>query len=61
MIKFTFPVLEKLGFHRDDVYDSGKPMKCGVENAGAAMWSVYAVRTDLCFPYGELKKLPAEY
>jgi NAD(P)H-flavin reductase len=63
MIKFTFPVLEKLGFTPETMYTTlENRMKCGVGKCGRCnVGPVYVCKDGPVFSYGELKKLPAEY
>jgi NAD(P)H-flavin reductase len=63
MIKFTFPVLEKLGFTPDTMYTTlENRMKCGVGKCGRCnVGPVYVCKDGPVFSYHELKQLPAEY
>jgi len=63
MIKFSFPVLEKLGFADDAVYTTLEMrMKCGVGKCGRCnIGSVYVCKDGPVFTAAQLKKLPAEY
>jgi NAD(P)H-flavin reductase len=63
MIKFTFPVLEKLGFAEDDVFTTLEMrMKCGVGKCGRCnIGPVYVCKDGPVFTATQLKALPAEY
>jgi NAD(P)H-flavin reductase len=63
MIKFTFPVLEKLGFTDDDVFTTLEMrMKCGVGKCGRCnIGPVYVCKDGPVFTATQLKALPAEY
>ncbi|MDP4268738.1 MAG: FAD/NAD(P)-binding protein [Bacteroidota bacterium] len=63
MIKFTFPVLYKLGFTPENIYTTlENRMKCGVGKCGHC----YVGKVCICkdgpvFTGAELEKMPAEY
>ena len=63
MIKFTFPVLEKLGFTEENIYTTlENRMKCGFGKCGRCnVGSVYVCKDGPVFSYEQLKLLPAEY
>ncbi|MDP4205900.1 MAG: FAD/NAD(P)-binding protein [Bacteroidota bacterium] len=63
MIKFTFPVLEKLGFKEDAIYTTlENRMKCGFGKCGRCNVGKYYVCKDgPVFTYQQLKELPDEY
>ncbi len=63
MIKFTFPVLEKLGFDDDEVFTTLEMrMKCGVGKCGRCnIGPVYVCKDGPVFTAAQLKALPAEY
>jgi len=63
MIKFTFPVLTKLGFPPDDVYTTlENRMKCGIGKCGRCNVGKYFVCKDgPVFTFSQLKELPPEY
>jgi len=63
MIKYTFPVLEKLGFEEDNVITTlENRMKCGLGKCGRCnIGSVYVCKDGPVFSYKELKALPQEY
>jgi len=63
MIKFTFPVLTKLGFEPDVVYTTlENRMKCGIGKCGRCNVGKYFVCKDgPVFTYSLLKELPPEY
>jgi NAD(P)H-flavin reductase len=63
MIKFTFPVLEKLGFQPSNIYTTlENRMKCGVGKCGRCnVGPVYVCKDGPVFTYEQLQRLPAEY
>jgi len=63
MIKFTFPVLQKLGFTDETIYTTlENRMKCGVGKCGRCnVGEVFICKDGPVFTYAELKKLPDEY
>jgi len=63
MIKYTFPVLEKLGFTEDQIYTTlENRMKCGFGKCGRCNVGKYFVCKDgPVFTYKQLKELPDEY
>jgi NAD(P)H-flavin reductase len=63
MIKFTFPVLEKLGFADDVIYTTlENRMKCGIGKCGRCnVGKVFVCKDGPVFTYNELKQLPPEY
>ena len=63
MIKFTFPVLEKLGFTPQTMFTTlENRMKCGVGKCGhCAAGPVYVCKDGPVFTYEQLLQLPAEY
>jgi NAD(P)H-flavin reductase len=63
MIKFTFPVLEKLGFTDDTIYTTlENRMKCGFGKCGRCnVGNVYVCKDGPVFTYKQLKELPDEY
>ena len=63
MIKFTLPVLQKLGFADRDIYTTlENRMKCGLGKCGRCnIGPVYVCKDGPVFTAEELKKLPAEY
>lgn len=63
MIKFTFPVLEKLGFTDDTIYTTlENRMKCGIGKCGRCnVGEVFVCKDGPVFSLKELKKLPPEY
>lgn len=62
MIKFTFPVLEKLGFRDDQVYTTlENRMKCGVGKCGHCnVGKLYVCKDGPVFSKEELNLIPAE-
>jgi sulfhydrogenase subunit gamma (sulfur reductase) len=62
MIKFTFPVLEKLGFSDDQVYTTlENRMKCGVGKCGRCnVGKLYICKDGPVFSKEELNLIPAE-
>jgi len=63
MIKYTFPVLEKLGFGANDIYTTlENRMKCGVGKCGRCNVGKYFVCKDgPVFTFTQIKELPPEY
>lgn len=63
MIKFTLPVLDKLGFAPENIYTTlENRMKCGVGKCGRCnVGQVYVCKEGLVFTAAQLKDLPAEY
>jgi NAD(P)H-flavin reductase len=63
MIKFTFPVLEKLGFTDDNIYTTlENRMKCGFGKCGRCnVGEKYVCLDGPVFTNVQLKELPAEY
>jgi len=62
MIKFTFPVLEKLGFRDDQVYTTlENRMKCGVGKCGRCnVGKLYICKDGPVFSKEELNLIPSE-
>lgn len=63
MIKFSFPVLEKLGFTPDQIYTTlENRMKCGVGKCGrCTVGPKYVCKDGPVFTYRQLQSLPPEY
>ena len=63
MIKFTLPVLDKLGFDLKDIYTTlENRMKCGLGKCGRCnVGKVYVCKEGPVFTAQQLKALPAEY
>jgi len=63
MIKYTLPVLEKLGFAAGDVYTTlENRMKCGCGKCGRCnVGPVYVCKDGPVFSAAQLAELPAEY
>ena len=63
MIKFTFPVLTRLGFAPGDIYTTlENRMKCGVGKCGRCNTGKYFVCKDgPVFTFAQLKEMPQEY
>lgn len=63
MIKYTFTVLEKLGFTDDTIYTTlENRMKCGFGKCGRCnVGPVYVCKDGPVFTYKQLKELPDEY
>jgi len=63
MIKFTFRVLEKLGFTEENIFTTlENRMKCGFGKCGRCnVGEVYVCKDGPVFSYAQLKLLPAEY
>ena len=63
MIKFTFPVLDKLGFRPEQIYTTlENRMKCGVGKCGRCnVGKMYVCKDGPVFSRVELEALPPEY
>jgi sulfhydrogenase subunit gamma (sulfur reductase) len=63
MIKFTLPVLSKLGFADDKIINSLEMrMKCGIGKCGRCnIGHKYVCKDGPVFTLAELKKMPQEY
>ncbi|MDP4268304.1 MAG: FAD/NAD(P)-binding protein [Bacteroidota bacterium] len=63
MIKFTFPVLEKLGFKEENIYTTlENRMKCGFGKCGRCnVGKVFVCKDGPVFNLTQLKDLPPEY
>jgi len=63
MIKYTMPVLNKLGFKDEDIITTlENRMKCGLGKCGRCnVGNVYVCKDGPVFNYEQIKKLPAEY
>jgi sulfhydrogenase subunit gamma (sulfur reductase) len=63
MIKFTLPVLVKLGFPEDRVYTTlENRMKCGIGKCGRCnIGPVYVCKDGPVFTAAEIKELPPEF
>jgi NAD(P)H-flavin reductase len=63
MIKFTFPVLARLGFAPGDIYTTlENRMKCGVGKCGRCNTGKYFVCKDgPVFTFAQLQEMPQEY
>ncbi len=63
MIKFTFPVLEKLGFKDENIFTTlENRMKCGVGKCGRCnVGKLYVCKDGPVFTKKELNDLPPEY
>lgn len=63
MIKYTFPVLEKLGFADDKIFTTlENRMKCGFGKCGRCnVGKVYVCKDGPVFTLAQLKELPDEY
>ncbi|GHT65856.1 heterodisulfide reductase subunit F [Bacteroidia bacterium] len=63
MIKFTFPVLDKLGFKPENIYTTlENRMKCGVGKCGRCnVGSKYVCKDGPVFSRVQLEELPPEY
>ena len=63
MIKYTFPVLEKLGFKDEMVFTTlENRMKCGIGKCGRCnVGKVFVCKDGPVFTLTEMKELPAEY
>jgi sulfhydrogenase subunit gamma (sulfur reductase) len=63
MIKFTMPVLKKLGFKDKDIYTTlENRMKCGFGKCGRCnVGKIFVCKDGPVFTYEQLLSLPAEY
>jgi sulfhydrogenase subunit gamma (sulfur reductase) len=63
MIRFTLPVMTKLGFGNDQIYTSlENRMKCGIGKCGRCnVGHKYVCVDGPVFSMAELAELPAEY
>ena len=63
MIKFTIPVLTKLGFADENIFTTlENRMKCGLGKCGRCnVGNVYVCKDGPVFTYQQLKSLPAEF
>ena len=63
MIKYTFPVLDKLGFTDNNIYTTlENRMKCGFGKCGRRnVGKVYVCKDGPVFTLSQLKELPDEY
>ena len=63
MIKYTFPVLAKLGFSDESIYTTlENRMKCGFGKCGRCnVGKVYVCKDGPVFTLAQLKELPDEY
>ena len=63
MIKFTLPVLQKLGFKDENIITTlENRMKCGLGKCGRCnVGNVYVCKDGPVFSYEQLKSLPDEY
>ncbi len=63
MIKFTLPVLEKLGFSPENIYTTlENRMKCGFGKCGRCnVGSTYVCKGGPVFTSAQLNNMPAEY
>ena len=63
MIKFTFPVLEKLGFKDENIYTTlENRMKCGVGKCGRCnVGKLYVCKDGPVFTKAQLNDIPPEY
>lgn len=63
MIKFTMPVLKKLGFRDKDIYTTlENRMKCGFGKCGRCnVGKIYVCKDGPVFTYEQLLSMPAEY
>lgn len=63
MIKFTFPVLEKLGFGPDSIFTTlENRMKCGIGKCGRCnVGEIFVCKDGPVFTYTKMKELPPEF
>ena len=62
-VKFTFPVLEKLGFAVENIYTTlENRMKCGVGKCGRCnVGKLYVCKDGPVFTKAQLNDIPPEY
>ncbi|HVO73367.1 MAG TPA: hypothetical protein VMT35_05055, partial [Ignavibacteriaceae bacterium] len=63
MIKYTFPVLTKLGFKDENIITTlENRMKCGLGKCGRCnIGNVYVCKDGPVFTYKQLKAMPDEF
>jgi NAD(P)H-flavin reductase len=63
MIKYTFPVMMKLGFNEEDIITTlENRMKCGLGKCGRCnIGNVYVCKDGPVFTYKQLKEMPEEF
>jgi NAD(P)H-flavin reductase len=63
MIKYTMPVMLKLGFTEENILTTlENRMKCGLGKCGRCnIGSVYVCKDGPVFSYQQLKELPEDY
>ncbi len=63
MIKFTMPVLKKLGFEDNNIYTTlENRMKCGFGKCGRCnVGKIYVCKDGPVFTYEQLQLMPAEF
>jgi NAD(P)H-flavin reductase len=63
MIKYTMPVMLKLGFTEENILTTlENRMKCGLGKCGRCnIGSVYVCKDGPVFSYHQLKELPEDY
>jgi len=63
MIKYTFPVMMKLGFNEEDIITTlENRMKCGLGKCGRCnIGNVYVCKDGPVFTYKQLKEMPDEF
>ena len=63
MIRFTLPVLDKMGMAKKDIYTSlENRMKCGVGRCGRCNCGpVYVCKEGPIFSFEQLSQLPSDY
>jgi len=63
MIKFTFPILKKLGFSDENIFTTlENRMKCGVGKCGrCTVGKQYICKDGPVFTLSQLRNMPAEY
>jgi sulfhydrogenase subunit gamma (sulfur reductase) len=63
MIKFTLPVLTKLGFKAENIFTTlENRMKCGVGKCGRCnVGKTYVCKDGPVFTFAQVKELPPEY
>ena len=63
MIKFTLPVLDRMGLHEEDIYTSlENRMKCGIGKCGRCnAGPVYVCKEGPVFTMQQLRSIPNDF
>jgi NAD(P)H-flavin reductase len=63
MIKYTFPVMMKLGFNEEDIITTlENRMKCGLGKCGRCnIGNVYVCKDGPVFTYKQIREMPDEF